>query len=49
LLDGPDIVKFIKFKRLQWAGHIVGMDNSGIPKKYWMENSMEEDLWEDHD
>jgi hypothetical protein len=23
LLDGPDIVKFIKFKRLQWAGHIV--------------------------
>jgi hypothetical protein len=19
------------------------------PKKHWMENSMEEDLWEDHD
>jgi hypothetical protein len=33
LLDGPDIVKFIKFKRLQWAGHIVQMDNSRIPKK----------------
>jgi hypothetical protein len=43
LLDGPDIVIFIKFKRLQWAGHIVRMDNSRIPKKYWMENSMEED------
>jgi hypothetical protein len=33
LLDGPDIVKFIKFKRLQWACHIVWMDNSRIPKK----------------
>jgi hypothetical protein len=33
LLDGPDIVKFIKFKRLQWASHIVQMDNSRIPKK----------------
>jgi hypothetical protein len=33
LLDGPDIEKLIKFKRLQWAGHIVEMDNSGIPKK----------------
>jgi hypothetical protein len=33
LLDGPDIVTFIKFKRLQWAGHIVQMDNSRISKK----------------
>jgi hypothetical protein len=33
LLGGPDIVKFIKFKRLQWAGHIVRMDNYRIPKK----------------
>jgi hypothetical protein len=33
LLDGPDIVKFIKFKRLQWASHIVRMDNSRIPKR----------------
>jgi hypothetical protein len=24
------------------------MDNSRIPK-YWMENSMAEDLWEEHD
>jgi hypothetical protein len=23
LLDGPDTVKFIKLKRLQWAGHRV--------------------------
>jgi hypothetical protein len=33
LLHGPDIVKFIKFKRLQWAGHVVRMDNSRIPNK----------------
>jgi hypothetical protein len=33
LLDGPDIVKFITFKRLKWAGHIIRMDNSRIPKK----------------
>jgi len=25
LLDGPDIVRYIKIKRLQWAGHIVQM------------------------
>jgi hypothetical protein len=23
LLDGSDIVKFIKLKRLQWAGHVI--------------------------
>jgi hypothetical protein len=33
LLGEPDTVKFIKFKRLQWAGHIVQMDNYRIPKK----------------
>jgi hypothetical protein len=49
LLDGPEIVKIIKLKRLQWAGHIARMDNARLPKKCWMENSMEEDLWEDHD
>ena len=25
------------------------MDNSRIPEKYWLENSVAEDLWEDHD
>jgi hypothetical protein len=33
LLDGPDIVKLMKFKRLQWAGHIDRMDNSTVAKK----------------
>jgi hypothetical protein len=33
MLDGPDIMKYIKFEKLQWAGHVVSMDNSKIPKK----------------
>jgi hypothetical protein len=28
LLNGPDVVKYIKFKRLQWAGHVVQMDST---------------------
>jgi len=32
LLDGPHTVKYIKFKRLQWARHVVGM-NDTKPKK----------------
>jgi hypothetical protein len=33
LLYGPDIVKCIVFKRLQWARPIVQMDNMRIPTK----------------
>ena len=33
LLGGPDIVKYIQFKRLQWACHMVRTDNIIIPKK----------------
>jgi hypothetical protein len=33
LLDEPDIVKHIYFKRLQRAHHIVQMDNYKIPNK----------------
>jgi hypothetical protein len=32
LLDGPDIVKYIKVRRLQWADHMVQMDNSRLPE-----------------
>jgi hypothetical protein len=48
LSDGPDMVKCIKYKTLQWAGHIVWMDNARIQKKYWMAHVVEEDLLEDH-
>ena len=34
LLDGPDIVKYINFKILQCASHIVWMDNTRIPKTH---------------
>jgi hypothetical protein len=33
LTDGPDIVKCIKCKTLQWPGHVVRMDNARIQKK----------------
>jgi hypothetical protein len=33
LFNGPDIVKHIMFKRIQWASHIVQMDNSRILNK----------------
>jgi hypothetical protein len=45
LLDGPGIVKCIKLKRLQWASHIVRMDNSRIPKKV-LDGKF---LWKEHD
>jgi hypothetical protein len=35
-----DIVKYIDFKRLQLSDGIVRMDNSTLPKKYWMEISI---------
>jgi hypothetical protein len=33
LLDVLNIAKFIKIKRLQWAGRIVRLDKSRIPRK----------------
>jgi hypothetical protein len=32
-LEGADIVKFIKFLRLRWCGHIERMNNGRMPKK----------------
>jgi hypothetical protein len=42
------VVKYVKFKRLQWAAHLVQMDNTRILKKVLNEDSVEEDPWEDH-
>ena len=28
LLNGPDVVKYIKFERLHWAGHVVQTDST---------------------
>ena len=42
-------MKSLQFKKLQWTDLTIRMDNSRImKKKYWMKNSMEEDLWGDH-
>jgi hypothetical protein len=32
-LEGADIVKFIKYLRLRWCGHIERMNNERMPKK----------------
>jgi hypothetical protein len=32
ILEGADIVKFIKFLRLRWCGHIERMNNERMPK-----------------
>jgi len=41
-LDGSNIVKYIEFIQLQWAGHVVRMHNSGILKNCRIENFVEE-------
>jgi len=33
LYNEPNIVKDIKIRRLGWAGHIIRIDEEGIPKK----------------
>ena len=33
LSEGPDVVKYIKLKRLQWASRIVRMDSTRIPRR----------------
>jgi hypothetical protein len=33
LYSEPNIVEVIKIRRLEWAGHIIRMEEEGIPKK----------------
>ena len=33
LIKGADIVRFIKGQRIAWYGHVLRMENDGIPKK----------------
>ena len=54
LLDGPDAVKYIKFRTVKWASHRVWVDDtrmvpSNTPTKTERKHVMEEDPWEDHD
>jgi hypothetical protein len=38
ILEGADIVKFIKSLRLRWCGHIERMNNERMPKKIMTTN-----------
>jgi hypothetical protein len=33
MLQGADVVKFIKFLRLRWCGHVKRIGNQQIPKQ----------------
>jgi hypothetical protein len=46
ILEGADIVKFMKSLGLRWCGHIERMNNERMPKKLqlkWKERGKEED------
>ena len=46
----PNIVNYIKIKRLAWAGHLMGMDNNRTLKKIlgvknWKKVALNRDEW----
>lgn len=41
-----DVVKFIKLRRLQWAGLVERIDSSDIPKNVLTESCMTREDWE---
>lgn len=48
-MGGREIVKQVKFERLEWAGFLVRKDSTRISKKKGpLEHFMKEDLWQDH-
>jgi hypothetical protein len=49
LLKGPDVDKYIKLKYYNGPAMSSERIISEYGKSYWMESSLEEEVWEDHD
>jgi hypothetical protein len=51
LYKEPNIVEDIKIRRLEWAGHIMRIEEEMIPKKKWFKtkSSITQDQWEDQE
>jgi hypothetical protein len=39
LYDEPDLAKYIKIDRLNWAGHIIQMDNNRTTKRMFQHHA----------
>jgi len=49
LYNEPNIVENIKIRRLEWAGHIIRMEEEKIPKKVLNRNFHTTNQWEDQE
>ena len=49
LYKEPNIVEDIKIRRLEWAGHIIRMEEERIPKKVLNGNFLTTDQWVDQE
>jgi hypothetical protein len=49
LYKGSNIVEDIRIRRLEWAGHIIRMEEERIPKKVLNGNFHSTNQWEDQE
>jgi hypothetical protein len=49
LFNSPDIIRFIKVKRLEWAGQLIRASENRMIIEYLIPNQKEIGKWEDQD